>query len=222
MRTLVVSLLLAIAPSLAPAQNTRLLFQQPDASAPASIAFTTESVLVAVDPGARVVLFSSSIRSSGGILGQVSDARVLADEDRDGVIRHRPRHGVAYRSLWVAIDLASGVQGFASPAAALRRLASIHPSQLRRDAEGVLGVFDREQLRGDMVIVRPGEGAWRVRALEGGGSDADHVRNGKLSLAPGDAVAVEGTSPPPKKLKRRDVIALIDPDRLELILVEVD
>jgi hypothetical protein len=221
-RHLTFAALISLAAAGAEAGN-RYLFAQPNASAPPTIAFASQEVRIApVRAGARIVLFFASLRGSGGILRQNSRAEILVDDDRDGLIVYRPAGGIPHRSLWIAIDLDTGERGFVSPSPALNRLLRHSPSLFKRDAEGVLGVYDREQLSADMVIVRPGEGAWRVRAHEGGSGDADRSRNGKLSLASADALAVAGKAPPPRKLRKGDVIALIDPDRLEALIVEVD
>jgi hypothetical protein len=73
-----------------------------------------------------------------------------------------------------------------------------------------------------MLVVRPKAGAWRLRAHEGGNGDADQHANGKLRLHAADAIAVSGDAPAPKRLKKGDVIAIIDPVNLEAFLGEVE
>lgn len=205
------------------ASASRYLFAQPNASAAASISFANDTVWIApVAPGSRVVLFTASLQNSDGVIRQSTGAKIFVDEDRDGAIGHRPSGGIPLRSLWIAVDLDTGRYGFATPSASLDALLPFPTSLLKRDAEGVLGLFDQQQLSAEMLVVRPGEGAWRLRAHEGGNGDADRTHNGKLSLASADAEPV-GTSPPaPKKLKKGDVLAVIYPARLEAFVTEID
>ncbi len=205
------------------ASANRYLVALPNASAPASISFTAETVQIApVTPGARVVLFAASLESSDGILVQSTGAKVFIDDDRDGIIVYRRSSGIPSRSLWIAVDMDTGQYGVGTPSDAPKTFLPFPASLLKRDVEGVLGLYDAEQLTAEMLVVRPGEGAWHLRALEGGNGDADRTHNGRLSLASAEAIPVPGTSgSSPRKLKNRDVIAVIDPGRLEGFVTEI-
>lgn len=205
------------------ASASKYLFTQPNASAPASISFTGDTVQIApVTPGGRIVLFAAALESSDGILGQITGAKMFVDDDRDGVITYRRNGGVPIRSLWIAVDFDTGQFGVGTPSNALEAFLPFPASLLKKDAEGVLGLYDREQLSAEMLIVRPGEGAWHLRALEGGSGDADKTHNGKLGLASAEAIPVPGISvTAPKKLKKGDVIAVIDPGRMEAFVTEI-
>ncbi len=203
--------------------SSGFLFVQPNASAPASISFTRDTVQIApITPGGRVVLFAAALESSDGILAQSTGAKMFVDDDRDGVITYRRNGGIPIRSLWIAVDFETGQFGSGTPSNALEAFLPFPASLLRRDAEGVLGLYDREQLTAEMLVVRPREGAWHLRALEGASGDADRTHNGRLGLASADATPVAGTSAAaPRKLKKGDVIAVIDPGRLEAFATEI-
>lgn len=72
-----------------------------------------------------------------------------------------------------------------------------------------------------MLVVRPKEGAWHLRAFDGGRGDADTARNGKLVLIPAEASVIRG-APPPQRLKKGDLVAIIDPGRMEIYVTQVD
>lgn len=187
-----------------------------------SITFEGNTITVAgMTPGADVVLFTASLGTIEGQIEERTGARVFTDDDRSGGFAYTTPHGLVRRSVWVAVDLETGKYVFSSPgdAAIVRQLRT---ERIKRDSEGVLGIFDNDdQLTAEMLIVRPKAGAWRLRALEGGDGDADKTRNGKLNLASKDATPVSGNEKSPKRLKNGDVVAVIDPVRLELVIVEL-
>jgi len=175
-----------------------------------------------VSAGAEVVVLVASVEGEGGVLRQRTGAKNFRDDDGDGVVTVADGRGVPLRSVWIAVDVETGRSAVAAPADFPLQSSSLPDSLLDRDADGVIGVFELQQRNVEMLLVRPKSGAWRLRAHEGGNGDADQRANGKLRLAAADAIAVAGDAPPPKRLKKGDVIALIDPVNLEAIVGEVE
>lgn len=217
MRNLAFAALLVILGAHTALASTRFLFAQPNASSAPGIAVGEKGVEVYGSPGGRVVLYSSALSSLDGVIVERTAARMLEDPNHDGVFNFLAT--IPFRSVWISVDFLTGEYAVGSRTGFAIRPLRLDLGNLKSDQEGVIGIFDREQLAADMLIVRPGKGAWRIRAFEGGIGDADLQRNGKLSLPAESAKPVDGTNdPPPKRLKQGDVIALIDPMRLEVFV----
>lgn len=172
-------------------------------------------------PAGRVVLFTASMSGTGGVLRQQTGAKSFTDDDGDGRVVYVSPAPIPLRSIWIAFDVETGRYTSAGPDGYPLHQLAFPSTLLKKDAEGVLGVFDNELLAAEMVVVRPKAGAWRLVALEGAAGDADKTRNGRLSLASNDAVPVAGNTAAPKHLKNGDVIAVIDTGRMEYFITEV-
>jgi hypothetical protein len=175
-----------------------------------------------VSAGGEVVLFTAQLEATGGLLRQRTGATRVADTDGDAIVALVPPRRIATRSIWVAIDLESGRSVIAGPDGYTINVLPVPTTLLKKDAEGVIGVMDAERITAEMVIVRPKMGAWRIVASEGSGTDSDRSKNGKLSLASEDALPIGESGKAPRRLKKHDVIALIDPGRMEVFVTEID
>lgn len=176
-----------------------------------------ELVLRGVTPGARVVLFGLSGETVRGILTKEEHVDVLADTDRDGVITFAPRHGIPFRSIWVAADLASGASAVATPEGYQARHHALPSRAIKKDVEGFIAALELERRDVTVLLVRPGVGAWRLHGREGEWGDGDHVPDGRLTLILGDAEPVgDGKEQAPKKLKAGDFVAALDRGRFDL------
>jgi hypothetical protein len=169
-----------------------------------------------VTAGAEVVVLVASVEGQGGVLRHRSGAKTFRDDDGDGVVTFADGRGIPLRSVWVAVDVETGRSAIASPADFPLQSSPLPDSLLDRD------VFELQQRNAEMLLVRPKAGAWRLRAHEGGNGDGDKHANGKLRLDAADAIAVSGDTPPPKRLKKGDVIAVIDPVNLDVMVGEVE
>lgn len=150
---------------------------------------------------------------------------------RDRSELHRPINGsslysgrtIPLRSVWLAVDVETGRYTVATPTGFDLTPLPISSTAFRRDLDGIAGVYDLQELAAEVLVVRPRAGAWRLRAFEGGSGDADHLRNGRMSLPVESTTPVPGTTAsPPRHLRKGDIIAIIEPNRLELFVVEID
>jgi hypothetical protein len=192
------------------------LFKQPDASAPATISVSEDAVLVnGTTVGGNVVLYGAALNNIDGMTVERSAVEILTDPDHDGVTRFLAK--IPFRSVWIAIDFLTGQFATGSRPGFAPGALTLPAAVLKADVDGIVGIFDHDQLAVDLLIVRPGKGVWRLRAFEGGGSDDDGLRNGRVTVRAEKALPVAGTTdPPPKRLKEGDVLAVIDPMRLEV------
>ena len=119
------------------------------------------------------------------------------------------------------MDFESGRSVIAAPQGYPLVVPPFPESLLKHEEEGIVGLFGTEMVSAQMLIVRPQAGAWRLIAAEGGSGDNDNQPNGRLDLAASAALPVGGNDPAPRHLEEGDVIAVIDPQRMEAFLTEV-
>lgn len=171
--------------------------------------------------GGHVVLFSCSRGTREGRIHVQPTAVMLDDGDGDGVVRVVPAEAVPLRSVYVAVDYASGsiVTG-AHPEYPLL-VSPIGAEMLRKDAEGDVAQLAQALPRIVLLLVRPGTGAWLLRGRDGEASDRDGSGNGKLLLAFEDATSITGRDKAPKKLKSGDAVAAIDPSHLDVFVGQI-
>ena len=205
-----------------------LLFLSPfplfSADPPALRATVTSTGVEVINatPKGEVVLMTASVDSDGGLLRQVTGAKRFTDDDGDGIVRYAASRPIPLRSIWVAVDLDSGRYAIAGPEGYPLAVLPFPSALLQHDAEGAIGVFGNEMVSAELFVIRPKAGAWRLRAAEGGGGDADKEKNGKLDLAAGDAVPVGGSGPAPKHLRKGDIVVVIDPTQMEVFAGEIE
>jgi hypothetical protein len=175
-----------------------------------------------VTTGGDVVVLAVAIESTGGLLREISGAMRRNDDNDDGTVTIAMGRRIPLRAIFVAVDVESGRYVIASPAGYDPAILPFPTSFTRKDAEGLLGVFDIDRTSAQMLIVQKKGGAWRLVATEGSSADADRTNNGKLSLGNADARPVGGgNAAAPKHLKNGDIIAVIDPGTMEVFVTEV-
>lgn len=146
----------------------------------------------------------------------VRKSELTTDEDGDGRSQFDLDRDVPLRSIWIAVDLATGRYAVAAPEGyPLRRAAWRGPGLGRGNPRA-----DRvEDVRtyADVLLVRPEKGAWRLTVGDGGERDDDGLPNGKVAAALDKLRPVTGAAEPPQRFEARDVVFLIDPNRMELV-----
>jgi hypothetical protein len=174
-----------------------------------------------VTPGNEVVLFScAKLRKIDVGIQLDTKGRIVRDEDKDGVVTLDG--AVPLRSVWIAVDQKSGAIATGSREDMPLRVSPIADSLYRKDAEGEIAALEKENPRLILLLVRPGLGAWLLQGRDGGKYDADGDANGRLKLAFESAEpVVDGKEKAPKHLKAGDVVATIDPGRLEITIGQV-
>lgn len=211
MRTLVISLLLLVA--LGPAA-----FAQ---TAPLTVHVADTSVKVFnLTPGGDVILFSCARSGRDGRTYNDAKPRLLHDDDGDGVVTLAG--DVPYVSVWIAVDYETGAVDVGAPEGASPWVRPISENFYRKDADEQILALEQELQRMSLLIVRPGKGAWSLRAREGDAGDRDNDSNGKLLVAFEDAKPLEeGKEQAPKHLKAGDVVVAVDLGQYDVFVGEV-
>ena len=191
------------------------------AKTPLAVTVRTDAVTVSgVTPGGDVVLFWYTKYSIRGVMHSDALATLLHDGDNDGVVTMSAK--VSLRSVWVAVDAADGSLAYGALPQFPLSASALDQTLFRKDAEGEIATMVRDNPRLAVLLVRPGSGAWMLRALDGNLNDRDGAPNGKVEIAFEDTLSViDGKKKGPKHLKAGDVVAAIDPGHLTLVTAQV-
>jgi hypothetical protein len=150
-------------------------------------------------------------------------AVVVPDSDRDGRAAFAPEGAISRRGIWVAVDLDNGAYAIGGNRDYEIRRADFPFAMTKKDAEGTIVALEQERPELLLLVVRPGRGAWTLRAWEGAENDDDKQHNGRLLLSFANAAAVgPDMGNAPRNLKRGDVIAAIDTLRLEVFAAVIE
>jgi hypothetical protein len=174
-----------------------------------------------ITPGGSAVVLSTSRGTFRGHLDIRSDARLILDADGDGVIQYTPERPVELRSVWAAVDFTTGAYAVAAPPGFPLYVREWQEASFRKDADGAIVGLARSIPRLVFLLVRPGKGAWLLRAADGGAGDRDGAKNGDLTVAFEDLVAVDGKEKAPKDVKEGDAVIAIDPGQLDVFVTGV-
>lgn len=141
---------------------------------------------------------------------------VVVDEDGDGVVVLEVASGVAFKSVWAVVDGATGEGAVAAPEGFGLRELELVPGRV---ISGLAGGGEGLQLTRtwvEVLLVRPGVGAWGRRILDGWEADGDGRPSGGVVAA---LEALEPVAPTsevaPEHLQGGDVVLLLMPETLE-------
>ncbi|MFL6194033.1 MAG: hypothetical protein ACJ75H_07670 [Thermoanaerobaculia bacterium] len=193
------------------------LAAQPAPPKAPEITFQPRSVRVdGISPKGNVVWFSVGREvAEDDVATIVRRSEVQPDEDGDGKVQLDLDHDVPLRSIWVAVDLASGEMAVATPEGYPLRRVSWRGRGLGRGNSRADRVED-DRTYADVLLVRPGQGAWRLTVGDGSDADDDGAPDGRLAAALDRMKPIAAAPAPPARFAARDVIVLIDPNRMEL------
>jgi len=183
------------------------------------ISFEPEAVVArGISPKGQAVWFSVAREISRQSTNIVPRHAFTADEDGDGAVRLELSQEVPLRSIWFAVDLATGETAVAVP-------DGFPLLEMDLPGEAIPAALNRLELRSRfayLLLVRPGVGAWQLRVGDGGASDEDGEADGVLRAELSSLKPIqEGGSLAPERFSPRDVLLVIDPERMESATVRV-
>ena len=176
-----------------------------------------EGVVVArVTPGASTAWFGAAHQWKGYRLRVHEYVSVLADDDRDGIVRFRLPAG-SQRSVWTVVDLANGDYAVeASPGSRLYR-RPLPPSAFHARGNGQrAGVVHGEEVA-LFWLIRPGVGAWMARVDDGSAADGDAAFDGHVAALLDSMTAVGASPPPPDDFVNGDIVIGLAPVSLAVV-----
>lgn len=196
-----------------------LLLAEPLSAAPPSLSFEPEAVLAqGISPKGRVVWFSVAREISRQAATVVPRIEQAADDDGDGAVRLELGKEVPLRSVWFAVDLETGEAGVAAP----EGFPLLEGDLAGRAIPAALNRLELQHGFVYLVLVRPGLGAWKLRAGDGGASDEDGQPDGTLRAALPSLEGIDPTTPPPpERFSPGDLLLVIDPNRMEYLRFRV-
>jgi hypothetical protein len=196
-----------------------VLLAAPLAAAPPEISFEADAVVArGISPKDQAVWFSVAREISRQSTDIVPRHAIVTDDDGDGVVRLELGQEVPLRSIWFAVDLATGETGMAVP----EGFPLLEMDLPGNAIPAALNRLDLERRFAYLVLVRPGVGAWQLRVGDGGASDEDGEPGGTLRAALSSLTPVqEGGPPAPERFSPRDVLLVIDPERMESAAVRI-
>jgi len=191
-------------------------------SAGEPIAITVDPSAVTLQgatPGAHVVVFGVAREPHESYSEIRRWTEVLEDDDHDGVVRLSSV--ISSKSIWIAVELESG-RYVAGTGAEYPRREIAAGDVFKRNNAGQLSKFENARGQVEMLIVRPGKGAWRAGASKDSSLDENKGTPSALKLDISSFTAVTGLdSIALPHLKRDDVVAMIDPNRMEFYVTVV-
>lgn len=182
-------------------------------AAPLTLTFETTGLTASGATASGEVAWLAVSRVPRQYLQEVSEVLNSVAADADGTAVLPLESPAPRRSLWVAVDLATGAFSVATPEDYPILEEALSSAQLSFDAQDQATGFLLGQQMAKILLVRPGAGAWSLDALDGTPEDTDLEVNGAVAV---DLAALEplGSAPPPAALQAGDVLVVIDPNRL--------
>ena len=174
-------------------------------------------------PNGDVAFFSETVSAATAYRPAYYHAAVATPSDGTGESSYATSHAKDKTAVWVAVDVQSGAVATMSGNGTTPVPFPLADSMQVRDTSGLIAKLQLPFIVGDLLIVRPGEGAWHAMGMDGGPADDDHARNGKLSFSIDTLVSFKdkNNSKPPHALKKGDVIVAIEARTLRFAVLRV-
>lgn len=174
----------------------------------------TELLVSGARPGASVLVIGVTREPRGftSLMRTHALPAAIADARGDAAIPYGA--AVPANSLWVAVDAVTGLTAGAAPGASLVR-------QFTPPAAGPADrlAFARTAL--ELLVVRPGAGAWAISAHEGGRGDGDRAVDGKLTLVAAELEPVAGKERLGGGFRPGDVVVALDPHEIDYAVIRI-
>jgi hypothetical protein len=178
-------------------------------------------VVSQLEPGAEVVYFDVCRFSDAYIPRSAHHANIRNDDNRDGVVAVELARELPRKFLAVAVELATGRFGVFRPAGAPGREIAFPGDSLQ---QGPGGRLDRLASSGqylELLLVRPGIGAWQLTTGDGTPTDESPSSDGVVVNAL-EMMRPVGDGPlPPEELEEGDVLVRVAPRQMEYYAVRI-
>lgn len=192
------------------------LLAAPGHGAPVVTCRDTEVEISGLTPGAGAAWLSVARESLA--YWRTSVVRrdgVEPDGDGDGVVTIPLEKGLPPASVWIAVDLKTGDAGVGAPEGFKPRLIAEDVADLGRGASGLADLASEAHEVLELLLVRPGVGAWGLTVGDGGASDGDGDRNGAIRVALAALRPVRLAPATPPALHPGDTVVVVDTQTLQ-------
>ena len=170
--------------------------------------------------GSKIVFFGDQIEPRTYFASYFHGADVIASST-DGSAIFDLQRPVPRSAVWIAVDSETGDVAMAIPPGSPALEYVPDADSLKHDFSGNIAKLQLPFIIADVLLVRPGDGAWRISVADGGPKDEDHQHNGKTSASIETLAQFEREKKPPNALKRGDVLVIIEPRSLRYAIIKV-
>ncbi|HSL83424.1 MAG TPA: hypothetical protein VLF66_11655 [Thermoanaerobaculia bacterium] len=196
------------------------VFSLRQASAPGELELTFEEAAVlaaGLTPGGDAVFWSVA-REPQGHYQKVVRRQGLAAVDALGQVRFEPDGAaVPLKSVWAVVDVGSGAFAVGAPPEFALEEVPFPGQGFEVGAPGLVNRFRHELEAVEQLLVRPGVGAWVLRAFDQGPEDRDETDDDRVLTSLEDFVPLDAGGPdPPERFARDDVFVVVDPRSLRV------
>lgn len=192
------------------------IFRLRAASAAPELAVSFEEAALTVSaatPGGDVVVFGLA-RVPRGVYSEVVRRSDVVLADALGEARYEMPDGeeVPFKSVWAAVDLATGHYGVAAPGAFPLQELGFPGEGFEVGAPGLVDRLRQRFTWVDELVVRPEVGAWRLHGADGAPEDEDGEANGSLVTGIERLEPLTPAGPgPPQGFAAGDVLVIVNP-----------
>jgi len=183
-----------------------------------AISLAGQSVVVSgTSPGSEVLVFGAFQETVGYTPALGTYQKFLTDADRDGVVTADFGRPLPHRSVWIAIDTRNGDYAFAAPSGYRFQLHDLPASAIVKSKSG----DDALSLAfgsAEILVLRPGGGAWRSAVERGGGNDEGDADHKKLLISVSRLKSLRSKGTGPASLLPGDRIIAVNPFTLETLI----
>jgi hypothetical protein len=192
---------------------------------PLTIRFSDGAITAeGVTAGGSVVFFAMTrdlVQAQPPLYGPRQYMEIVRDDDRDGSVRLAVSRN-ATLGVWAVVDMASGAHGIApTPGYEPERVVFL-PQVLKNDNAGQLRKLEWPFAEIELLLVRPGDGAWRLSASKYSGRDENKNSHAPLRIDVTSMEAVGASAAAaPHNFKPGDVVVVMNPRWMQYGVVEV-
>lgn len=191
-----------------------LLVASPALAGPTLTVEATSVVASGVTPSAQVAWFSIAWDRYQG-MNRVTRRDRIDTDDGGGQVVYSVETGVPQNSIWVVVDLSNGEYAAAVPEGAALRLDTIPAGWFVRGVPGAADGLQADRGFLELLVARPGVGAWADSVGRGGASDLGADASGAVRASVAAMRSVGKTGPAPTKIVPGDVVVVIDPNAMD-------
>jgi hypothetical protein len=134
--------------------------------------------------------------------------------DAAGAVRYEIPEGVPDHSIWFAIDAQTRDYAVAAPHAAQLR-PSLRAPIVHSALDAGKDAIDLDRRLMDLLLVRPGEGAWIGSCGRNSRKDLNRGKSGAMQLSAAQLIAAPRSSGRPDTILPSDLVIIIDSETLE-------
>lgn len=160
-------------------------------------------------------------RTRDGWLRRISQFALPVAVDGTGLMSLELPEDVPLMSIWAVADLATGEVGVGFPEGMEGFPLLEDDGSPMTVGQVVSGRILAGVAEADILVVRPGVGAWRLHVGDGGLSDEDGSQNGALQVQLANMVPLVEGSGPLRGVRPGDSIVLIDPREMAYLAERV-